>query len=63
MWFGLPHMAKEEALFETPLYRDFFGFSSAESFPHRVSILRFSHLIEKHLLRLQGTYSVCIGMA
>ena len=61
-WFGLSHLAKEEALFETPLYRDFFGPSRAESIPDRVCILRFSHLLEKHQLGLQGTSSVCNGM-
>ena len=43
----------EEALFETPLYRDFAGLSSAERIPDRVSILRFRHLIEAHELSVQ----------
>ena len=52
-WFGLSHLAMEEALFETPLYRDFAGLSSAERIPDRVSILRFRNLLEEHQLSLQ----------
>ena len=52
-WFGLSDLAMEEALFETPLYRDFAGLSSAERIPDRVSILRFRHLLEEHQLSLQ----------
>ena len=52
-WFGLSDLAMEEALFETPLYRDFTGLSSAERIPDRVSILRFRHLLEEHQLSLQ----------
>jgi len=43
----------EEALFETPLYRDFASLSSAQRIPDRVSILRFSHLLEEHQLSIQ----------
>ncbi len=52
-WFGLSDLAMEEALFETPLYRDFAGLSSAERIPDRVSILRFRHLLEEHQLSIQ----------
>jgi IS5 family transposase len=52
-WFGLSDLAMEEAMFETPLYRDFTGLSSAERIPDRVSILRFRHLLEEHQLSLQ----------
>ena len=45
-WFGLSDLAMEEALFETPLYRDFAGLSGSECIPDRVSILRFRHLLE-----------------
>jgi IS5 family transposase len=37
-WFGLSDLAMEEALFETPLYRDFAGLSSAERIPDRVRL-------------------------
>ena len=52
-WFGLSDLAMEEALFETPLYRDFAGLSGSERIPDRVSILRFRHLLEEHQLSLQ----------
>jgi len=52
-WFGLSDLAMEEALFETALYRDFAGLSSAERIPDRVSILRFRHLLEEHQLSIQ----------
>ena len=52
-WFGLSDLAMEEALFETALYREFVGLSSAERIPDRVSILRFRHLLEEHQLAPQ----------
>src|SRR3546814_3096223 len=52
-WFGLSDLAMEEALFETPLYRDFTGLSGTERIPDRVSILRFRHLLEEHQLSIQ----------
>jgi transposase, IS5 family len=48
--FGLSDFAMEEALFETPLYREFAGFDANARLPDRVSILRFRHLLEKHKL-------------
>ena len=45
--------AMEEALFETPLYRDFAGLHANARLPDRVSILRFRHLMEKHHLSEQ----------
>ena len=48
--FGLSDFAMEEALFETPLYREFAGFDAHARLPDRVSILRFRHLLEKHKL-------------
>jgi len=58
-WFGLSDLAMEEALFETPLYRDFAGLSGSERIPDCVSILRFGktlsprHLLEEHQLSIQ----------
>lgn len=52
-WFGLSDLAMEEALFDTPLFRDFVGLSSTERIPDRVSILRFRHLLEEHQLAPQ----------
>ena len=51
--FGLSDFAMEEALFETPLYRDFAGLYANARLPDRVSILRFRHLLEKHKLAQQ----------
>jgi len=48
--FGLSDFAMEEALFETPLYREFAGLDANDRLPDRVSILRFRHLLEKHNL-------------
>lgn len=47
-WVSLSYLAIEDALYETALYREFVGLSSAEQFPDRVSILRYRHLIEEH---------------
>jgi len=49
-WFGLSDVAMEEALFDTPLYREFSGLGSVERMPDRVSILRFRQLLEEHQL-------------
>lgn len=51
--FGLSDFAIEEALFETPLYRDFASLDANARLPDRVSILRFRHLLEKHQLAQQ----------
>ena len=51
--FGLSDMAMEEALFDTPMYRDFAGFDGMARLPDRVSILRFRHLLEQHRLAEQ----------
>lgn len=51
--FGLSDFAMEEALFETPLYREFAGLDANARHPDRVSILRFRHLLEKHKLAQQ----------
>lgn len=51
--FGLSDFAMEEALFETPLYRNFAGLDANARLPDRVSILRFRHLLEKHNLAKQ----------
>jgi IS5 family transposase len=52
-WFGLSDLAMEEALFETPLYRDFAAFSGADRISDRVCILHFRHLLEEFQLSLQ----------
>jgi IS5 family transposase len=52
-WFNLSDPTMEEALFETPLYRDFAGLDANARLLDRVSILRFRHLLEKHKLAQQ----------
>ena len=50
-WFGLSDPAMEEALWETPLLREFASISSdLEGVPDETTILKFRHLLEKHEL-------------
>ena len=50
-WFGLSDRAMEEALHDTPLYREFTGLDSWTSrLPDESTILRFRPLLEKHKL-------------
>jgi IS5 family transposase len=50
-WFGLSDPAMEEALWETPLLRDFAGIGlDFEGVPDETTILNFRHLLEKHAL-------------
>jgi len=51
--FGLSDLAMEEALFDTPMYRDFAGLDGMARLPDRLSILRFRHLLEHHRLAEQ----------
>ena len=57
-WFGLSDMAMEEALFDTPMYRDFAGLDGMARLPDRVSILRFRHLLQEHRLAEQFLQTV-----
>ncbi|GAB3626226.1 transposase [Pandoraea terrae] len=52
-WFGLSDVAMEEALYDTPLYREFSGLGGISRLPDRVSILGFRHLLERHELAEQ----------
>ncbi|GAB7541416.1 hypothetical protein CS8_010790 [Cupriavidus sp. 8B] len=52
-WFGLSDVAMEEALYDTPLSREFAGLGGMSRLPDRVSILRFRHLLERHQLAEQ----------
>jgi IS5 family transposase len=53
-WFGLSDPAMEEALFDTPLYREFAGLDRWDRpLPDESTILRFRHLLEKHKLAEQ----------
>ena len=52
-WFGLSDPAMEEALHETPMYREFAGIESGPvRLPDESTILRFRHLLEAHGLAL-----------
>lgn len=62
-WFGLSDFAMEEALLDTPLYRDFAGLSGSRRLPDRVSILRFRHLLEEHKLAEQMFAAVNASLA
>jgi len=53
-WFGLSDPAMEEALHDTPLYREFAGLDGwTLRLPDETTILRFRHLLEKHKLAEQ----------
>ena len=50
-WFGLSDPAMEEALWETPLLRQFAGIDpDFEGVPDETTILKFRHLLEQHEL-------------
>jgi IS5 family transposase len=53
-WFGLSDPAMEEALHDTPLYREFARLDAGMArMPDETTILRFRHLLEEHNLSLQ----------
>ena len=53
-WFNLSDPAMEEALYDTPMFREFAGLDMGEdNLPDESTILRFRHLLEKHQLSLQ----------
>ena len=53
-WFNLSDPAMEEALYDTPMFREFAGLDMGEdNLPDESTILRFRHLLEKHQLGLQ----------
>ena len=48
-WFTLSDPAMEEALYDTPLYREFAGLDiGVDRLPDESTILRFRHLLEEH---------------
>ena len=50
-WFGFGDCTMEEALYDTPLYRDFAQLDAFnDHLPDETTILRFRHLLEKHKL-------------
>ena len=53
-WFNLSDPAMEEALYDTPMFREFAGLDAGEdNLPDESTILRFRHLLETHNLSLQ----------
>ncbi len=53
-WFNLSDPAMEEALYDTPMFREFAGLDMGEDrLPDESTILRFRHLLEAHNLSLQ----------
>ncbi len=52
-WFTLSDPAMEEALHDTPLFREFAGLGWDTRLPDESTILRFRHLLEKHKLAEQ----------
>jgi IS5 family transposase len=53
-WFNLSDPAMEEALYDTPMFREFVGLDAGEdNLPDESTILRFRHLLEEHQLSIQ----------
>lgn len=58
-WFTLSDPAMEEALYDTPMFREFAGLDIGEDhLPDESTILRFRHLLESHDLSLQSFSTV-----
>ncbi len=63
-WFNLSDPAMEEALYDTPMFREFAGLDAGEDrLPDESTILRFRHLLEAHNLSLQilATVNATLG--
>ena len=53
-WFNLSDPSMEEALYDTPMFREFTGLDMGEdNLPDESTILRFRHLLERNNLSLQ----------
>ncbi len=53
-WFNLSDPAMEEALYDTPMFREFAGLDIGQDcLPDKSTILRFRHLLETHKLSKQ----------
>lgn len=63
-WFNLSDPAMEEALYDTPMFREFAGLDAGEDkLPDESTILRFRHLLEAHNLSLQMLATVNATLA
>ena len=49
-WFSLSDLAMEEALFDTPLYREFVKLDAHNLLSHESTILHFRHWLGRHKL-------------
>jgi transposase, IS5 family len=49
-WLTLLDLAMEEAVFDTPIYREFAGLDAHGRLPDESTFLRFRHRLEKHKL-------------
>lgn len=62
-WFGLSDPAMEEALHDTPIYREFAGIDAGISrIPDETTILRFRRLLEEHKLADQMLAAVNVTL-
>ena len=62
-WFGLSDPAMEEALHDTPIYREFAHLDVGTSrIPDESTILRFRHLLEEHNLAAQMLAAVNVTL-
>jgi IS5 family transposase len=62
-WFGLSDPAMEEALYDTPLYREFAHLDAGMSrIPDETTILRFRRLLEEHKLADQMLAAVNVTL-
>lgn len=63
-WFNLSDPAMEEALYDTPMFREFAGLDMGEDhLPDESTILRFRHLLEKHELAPKIMAVINAGLA
>ena len=63
-WFNLSDPAMEEALYDTPMFREFAGLDAGEDrLPDESRILSFGHLLEAHNLSLQVLATVNATLA
>jgi IS5 family transposase len=63
-WFNLSDPAMEQALYDTPMFREFAGLDMGEEhLPDESTILRFRHMLEAHNLSLQilGTVNAILS--
>ena len=63
-WLNFSDLAMAEALYDTPMFREFSGLDAGEDrLPDESTILRFRHLLEAHnlSLQIQATVNATLG--